>query len=124
MKIYVCHTTSFDYQQELYRPLKQSSLNKEHQIILPHFEGPEMFDSKSLLPSVNLVVAEVSFLSTSMGIEIGWANMLQKPIVFIYKESTKPSRSLKAVSENFIEYANSEDMVQKLQEFIQGLKTK
>ncbi|MDO8503514.1 MAG: hypothetical protein Q7S60_02385 [bacterium] len=66
----------------------------------------------------NLILAEVSYPSTAQGIELGWANTYGVPIVVIYKKGTKPSDSIKAVSDTFIEYENSDDMVEKLIDYL------
>jgi len=115
MKIYVCHSKSFDYKSELYEPLRLSPLNQLHEIILPHEFSEQSFNSKEVIPTVDLVLAEVSFPSTGMGIELGWANKDGKRIVFIYKQGTSLSASLKAVSEEFVEYISTADLTNKLQ---------
>ena len=41
MKIYVTHSNQWEYVQKLYQPLKQSRLEKEHEIYYPHDERSE-----------------------------------------------------------------------------------
>ena len=57
MKIYVTHSTSYDYHKELYLPLRQSPLDNLHDIVLPHEDGPEINDSKSIISNSDLVIA-------------------------------------------------------------------
>lgn len=118
MKIYVTHSSSFDYQNELYLPLRRSELNKLHEISLPHEHTTNQFNSKEYMKECDLILAEVSYPSTGQGIELGWANLYSIPIVCLYKKNLKPSGSLKVISNSFIEYENSEDLVQKLSEFL------
>ena len=66
-----------------------------------------------------MVIAEVTYHSTSVGIEIGWANAAGIPIICIYKTGGIPSRSLKNVFTVLIEYADGEEMVSKVGKFIQ-----
>lgn len=105
MKIYVGHAKSFDFENELYLPIKNSSLSKDHQIILPHEKGATPFPSKELFKTgCDLMIAEVSQPSTGLGIEIGWADVLNVPIVCVYRKGAKIAGSLKIITQDFIEY--------------------
>lgn len=114
MLIYVNHSTSFDYQTELYQPIRNSSLNSGHTIVLPHEDSVEPYDSKKVIQDAAIVLAEVSYPSTGQGIELGWASTLGKRIVCVFRKGAKYSSSLKVVSDEFIEYESLEDMLQKL----------
>ncbi len=123
MKIYIAHSTAYDFKVELYRPMRESDLASVHEIIFPHENNEELFDSKNLFKNgCDLIIAEVSFSSTGMGIELGWANALEIPIVCLYKKGVKPSGSLKAVSADFIEYDSTDDMLRKIKEHIVRIK--
>jgi hypothetical protein len=121
MKIYVAHAGTFDYEKKLYEPLRSSPLAVQHEFIFPHEEKNERFDSKEVSRTCDLFVAEVSEPSTGEGIEIGRAEMMNVPILFIYESGHKISRSLKFVSDKFIEYKNSQDLIEKLTDFIDDL---
>ena len=110
MKIYVAHSSSFDYQNELYEPLKQSGLAKAHKFFLPH-DGGNPENSKDIIKDSDLLIAEVSYPSTGAGIEIGWANSFGVPIWAVYKEGTKPSSSIKHVAPKIFPYKDSADLV-------------
>ncbi|MDD2823079.1 MAG: hypothetical protein PHQ59_03265 [Candidatus Daviesbacteria bacterium] len=116
MKIYVTHSSGFDYQKELYQPLRKSKLNNLHEITLPHEFFLEQFNSKEYLKECDLVLAEVSYPSEGQKIELGWASSYKVPIICIYKKGKKISDTLKTASNVFIEYESSEDMIQKLTE--------
>jgi hypothetical protein len=117
MKIYVTHASTFDYQTELYKPLRNSNLHIEHQVILPHENSTGLFSTKEFISQQELIIAEVSYPSTGQGIELGWANIHNVPIVCIYKSGTHPSSGLKMITEYFIEYDSPTDMIQKLSDF-------
>lgn len=121
MKIYVCHSSKFNYKKELYEPIRNSSLNNKYTFIFPHENRNQSFDSKNIIPKCNLVISEISYPSTPMGIELGWANKDNVRIVFIYKQEIKISESLKTVSNDFIEYSSTEDMIKKLELFLKNL---
>ncbi len=112
MNIYVAHSRDFDFKRYLYQPIRQSSLNAEHTFVLPHETSDQPFDSKQYLKNeADLLIAEVSEPATGLGIELGWANIYQVPIICVYKKGTKISGSLKAVSNNFVEYSSGEELI-------------
>ena len=118
MKIFVSHSNDFDYQNGLYVPLRNSSLNNKHEIFLPH-ENEKSVNTKDIIKDSDLIIAEVSYSATGLGIELGWADSFSKPIVCIYKEGNNTSNSLKSVTGEFISYSNSEDLVKKLVSFLE-----
>ncbi|MBT3816930.1 MAG: hypothetical protein HOE80_00380 [Candidatus Magasanikbacteria bacterium] len=119
MKIYVAHSRSFDFKKELYEPMRQSSLNNEHTFVLPHETSDESFNSKDYLKNeADVLIAEVSEPSTGLGIELGWANIYEVPIIGIYKKGSKVSGSLKVVSKNFVEYFNSKELISGIEKII------
>lgn len=122
MKIYVTHSAGFDYLNELYYPLRKSHINAQHHITLPYENSKEPFNSKEYMKECDLILAEVSYPSTGLGMELGWANLYNIPIVCIYKKETKLSKSLNTVSHTFIEYETSEDMLRKLEHMLNTLK--
>lgn len=124
MKIYVAHTSSIDFKNELYKPLRESPLNTQHEFILPHENSSEMYDSKNGLKDCDLVIAEVSEPSTSMGIELGWADLYGVKILAVYKKGTKPSRSLSAVTNLVYEYSSGNELVEIIEKVIKSLLLK
>jgi len=115
MKIYIGHSSNFDYKSELYNPIKESVLYSKHQFILPHDNSSEATNSKELIKTIDLVVAEVSYPSTGLGIELGWANYLNCPIICVYKKDSTISSSLKVLTNRFIEYSSAEELIKKLE---------
>lgn len=123
MKIYVGHSKQLDYEEQLYRPLRESILDGEHQIFLPHESKEESGQvvTKDLIKSCDLMIAEVSFPVTGLGIELGWADSFDCPIVFIYKKGSRLAGSLKLLSDKFIEYDNREDMIEKISNILKNM---
>ncbi len=122
MNIYVWHLRKYDFQKELYEPIKNSSLFKEHNIVLPHDKSDEPFSSREFLKDkCDLFVAEVSFPAIGLGIELWWADAFWVPIVFIYKKWAKLWGSLKVISDVFVEYESEEELVEKLKEVIKKI---
>lgn len=108
MKIYVCHSSSFDYKTELYEPLMRE-LSTTHEIILPH-ELETGLNSKDIIKTCDVVLAEVSFPSTGQGIELGWADAAGVPIICIHKSDAKPSQALHHIAGSFNSYTNSNNL--------------
>lgn len=111
MKIYVTHSTAFDFKEELYKPLRESELNTLHEIILPHEKNDEPFSSKEFIPTCDLIFAEVSYPSTGQGIELGWADKEGRKIICFHKSGTKYSSSLKTICDTFFEYDSTESLI-------------
>lgn len=116
-KIYIAHSRDFDFKRELYDPIRKSNLNSRYDFILPH-ETDQFFHSKEVIKKSRLVVAEVSFPATGEGIELGWADSFNIPIVCFYKEGMRPSGSIKAVTNDVIPYTDSTDILKKLERFL------
>lgn len=120
MNIYVAHSSSLPFKTELYQPIRECHLNDTHRVVLPHEDSDELFYSKEYFQTAcELVVAEVSEPSTGLGIELGWADLLDVPIVCIHREGTSPSGSIAAVSDTVREYSDADDVVRVLGEAIE-----
>jgi len=118
--IYFGHSKELNYEEELYKPIRQSELNKQYNFIFPHENGNKLYNSKELFQNgkCDLLINEVSHQSTGMGIEMGWANLLNIPVICVYKKGSKVSNSLRAVTDKFVEYDDKEDLIKKLKESI------
>lgn len=120
MKIFIAHSSDFDYSKKLYQPLRRSKLNDEHQILLPQENGKQVI-TKEMIKGVDLLVSEVSCPSTGQGIELGWADLLGTPIVCISEKGAKISTSLHNVTDVFMTYDNTGDMINQLEAFLNDL---
>jgi hypothetical protein len=121
MKIFVSHTKQSDYENELYKPLRASELSNKYDFFLPH-EGDRNVKTKDEIQASDLLLAEVSYPATGSGIEIGWADAANVPLLFIYKDGAKISGSLKYLTDNFIEYSSSGDLITKLSSYFESKK--
>lgn len=120
MDIYVGHSSSIDFKEQLYRPLRNSSLEDEHNLVLPHEDSDEQFDSKEFLKNeCDVFVAEVSEASTGLGIELGWADLYEVPVICIYREKAEISGSLSVLNAEMIEYKDREEMINAITEVIE-----
>ena len=120
MIIQLWHARDSDFQDELYNPLKSASFFSEHIWIFPH-DGIAKYDSKETLRTVDIFIAEVSHPATGLGIEIGFASLYGKRILCISKKWSQISSSLKYVTEDFIEYDDTKDMIDKVWSFLKNI---
>jgi len=117
-KVYVSHSTNFDFKKELYKPLKKL---EEFELILPHEKSGRLKNSRDIIKDCSALIAEVSHPSHGVGIEIGWANSFGIPVVFIFRKGSKISSSLKIVSDEFIEYEKVENIISKLKRVVNSI---
>lgn len=110
MKIYVGHSSDLDY-EKLYSFLRESDLDEEHEIILPHRDSNEPFDSRTYLKEeCDLFVAEVSKPSTGLGIELGWADIFKVPVLCVHREDAEISGSVHVVADEVKSYGAEEEL--------------
>jgi hypothetical protein len=113
--VYIGHSKNFDFENELYKPVRELELEPDIKIILPHEKGGEHASTKKLFENgCTLFIAEVSHPATGLGIELGYADMLHIPIVCFYKSGSEISNSLQSVTKRFVEYTDSVDLKEKL----------
>lgn len=117
MKIYVAHASKWEYKEKLYEPIKNSKIYEENEVFLPH-DSENAINSKEQIKESDLVIAEVSVPTIGLGIELGWAEYTETPILCIYKKGYEYSSSLKFITKNIIEYDDEQDMIKKIEEFL------
>lgn len=122
MKIIVTHASSFDYEKEFYAPLKKAVEGTAHELIFPHVWREQKKSGKEFIKSADLVIGEISHPSTGQGIEFGWADMLNVPIVFLRKTGAKSSSSLKYLKGEYVEYQDETELQKKVHAYLLGRK--
>ena len=118
-RIYVGHARDerLNYQEDLYLPLI-SSLGDDL-VIVPHEKGAEaQINSEEVLPTCHLMIAEVSYPSTGLGLELVWAKHAAVPVLCIYNINCQPSTSVTNYCPDIISYESNVDMVEKVVSWI------
>lgn len=113
MRIFVAHSSNYDFVNELYLPLRKSELNKKHDIFLPQEKGREVI-TVDIIRNSDVVIAEVSYPSTGQGIELGWSNIFKIPIICFFQEGRKYSTAINKLTKKIIQYKNSKDLIDKI----------
>jgi nucleoside 2-deoxyribosyltransferase len=104
--IYLAHAKEYpDFKQNLYLPLVDL-LTKDLHLILPHQNSDSPFNSRQLIfyQKVDLVLAELSYPATGLGIEMGWANSQNIPIIGLTKNNYKVSSSAQMLCQKILFY--------------------
>ena len=68
MKIYVSHSSNFDYINKLYNPIKSSNLMASNVFFFPHDKHKNGIKTKDIIGTFDLVIAESSLPATGQGI--------------------------------------------------------
>lgn len=118
MKIYVGHSRSFNFEEELYKPLRESKLADMAELVFPHEKDKPFFDSRDGLKDMDYMVAECSFPATGLGMELAWANMYTVPIIAVHKQGSSVSDSVKGIANFLIEYSAPGELAEKVIEIV------
>ncbi len=120
MKIFVAHSSGFDFTTKLYGPLRSSALNTAHEIHLPQ-EGKVEEITRDIIAAADVLLVEVSMPSLGAGIEMGWADAFDIPIIALYEKGTAVSFSIDNVITDRIEYKDEADMIKQIEEALSTL---
>ena len=112
MKVYVAHSREINFEKDLYQEIRKSEELQKYEIILPHEKNESNFQGRAFYKTIDVLIAEVSERATGLGIELGWCYDDHKPIYCIYREGSKISSSIKAVTNHFYEYKNNKEMIE------------
>lgn len=124
MNIYISHSSAYDYENEVYKPIRESTLAAIHRFFLPHEPANLDTDAKTELKQTDVLVTEASLPSTGQGIELAQAEAAGVPIICFFKTGSKPSGSLRFVTNKVIEYENINDLIAKLQYELDALSAR
>jgi hypothetical protein len=113
MRIYLAHSSNFNFSEKLYSPIKESELSKDHEILFPQ-EGPVEEITRNMIEEADALLADVSQPSLGVGIEMGWADSFHVPVIAMNEKGSAPSFSIDNVVSERFEYENPEDMIEKI----------
>ena len=100
MKIYIAHSREFDYQTELYTPIREDTNLPQDDIILPHEPSHDPKHSRDFYRKLDLMIAEVSYPATGL----------------------RPSGSIYAVTDHVLTYSSSAEMLNLIEKIIQDVR--
>lgn len=124
MKIYISHSKQLDYVKNLYKPIREDKELQKYEIILPHEITSESANTREFYKSLSVVIAEVSYPATGMGIELGWAYDDEIPLYCLYQRGHKISGSLKVICNHFIEYTSQAELLSLVKKIIEEVEKK
>ncbi len=122
-QLYLSHSKKYEnYKNLLYLPLRNSSLSKKYTLILPHESDDGSYPTKKLFDEKKeqlIVLAEISCDATGSGIELGWADDRDIPIISFYMHGLKGSTSAKMLSKENFTYCNFKDIIPSLENILE-----
>lgn len=110
MIIYFIHATCFDYITHFYEPIKTIDRLKHYSLIFPHEKSQHGIKSKNIIQQADLVIAEVSYSSIGVGIELGWADLFNKKIISLSQINMSVSSSLQFINTSHYQYIDNDDL--------------
>lgn len=109
MKVYVGHQNVTN--ESLHNLILNSEVLKKHQFIF----GENVADEKDWLKKCEVMIADVSYPTIPLGIEMGWADNYKINIVCVCVKGTAISSHLTRMCKEFLIYTEIEDLVEKLE---------
>ena len=77
--------------------------------------------SKAIISSeCDLMIAEVSYPSIGLGMELGWAEVARTPVLCVHQKDMDISSSLHMVLKDFIQYVDANDLSNKIDSFLRS----
>jgi hypothetical protein len=122
MKIFVSHSSNYDYNKQLYVPFLEVVENSNHNVFLPEIDRDNIIKTKDIIMKSDLFIVECSRPSIGLGIECGWAEAFNVPIVAIYEQSFKLSGSIKFITDKIYSYCNKNELKQLLKTIIKSFE--
>ncbi len=118
MKIYLAHSTKFDFQKEFYEPIKESKLMQKQDVyfLYDELKGVTPGSTKEIIRGCDIVIAEVSFSGIGLGVELGWADAFGKRIICVYRKGQKGSDFLNVLTDEVFEYSSPEELIEVLED--------
>lgn len=106
---------TWTYSNDLYTPIKKSELFGNYDFQLPHEHGDD-YNSREAIRRSRALVADVTYPDLGVGIEIGWAQSMDKPIIIVHEEGRSPLPFVKYASSKIYSYSGREDVAAKILE--------
>jgi len=72
-------------------------------------------NEKELLKNCDVMIADISYPTIPLGIELGWADIYDVDIICVCVKGTAISSHLTRMSKDILTYTDSTDMVEKLE---------
>ena len=111
MNIQIVHSREHDFVSELYEPLKRSDVRERHNFLLPHENNESWLDSYKTIQTMDLLIAEVSYPSLWLWMELARAFHFAIPVLCLHKAWMKPSSSVSYVTSNIQSYKDPKQMM-------------
>ncbi len=122
MKVYFGHSKAIDYENIIYKVIRESEDLKDYNIILPHETDKTAYNTRDFYKSLDLFIADISEKATGLGIELGWAFDDGVPIYYVYQEGSKLSSSVRCLSDKFYSYTDRDSLIEQVKLILKDWK--
>ncbi|GAB6440770.1 hypothetical protein bcgnr5369_02790 [Bacillus cereus] len=109
MKVYVGHQNVTN--EGLHNVILNSEILKKHQFIF----SENVTNEKECLKKCEVMIADVSYPTIPLGIEMGWADNYKIDIICVCVKGTAISSHLTRMSKEILIYTEIVDLVEKLE---------
>lgn len=117
MKVFLSHSTKFNFKNELYEPVRKY-LDSKHEIVLPE---ELKVNTKEIIKTCDVFFCEISYLSVGSAIETGWADAFEKPIFCFFKKGFTPSEAFSYLTNKMYEYESEKELVDLMNDILKNL---
>jgi len=121
LKIYFAHSKDFDFINEFYSPIENSETLKNNTLLFPHKLSIDSRNGREFYRDLDLIIAEVTYPATGIGMELAWAFDDGIPIYCFHRMGIKPSSSLLSVTSDITEYISVEDLVAQVEKIASNI---
>lgn len=106
--VYLAHSSKFDFKNKLYEPIKRSKIGNLYDFIYLMDNPGNLPNTKEMIQTCQAVIGEISYPSIGAGIEIGWADAFDIPLILIHNHSYNPPEYYKTFSSYLLKYDDPE----------------
>lgn len=120
MKIQIWHSRwEYDYNKLLYNPISSSSLFSNNIWVFPHSKNnTNWINSRETLRDADVFVAEVSYPSLWLWIELWFASFYNKRIICIHEKWKVVSGSIKYITNEVYMYEDRNSLINILKKYL------
>ena len=122
LNIYIMHSESIDYKNNIYKPLLELGLMKDYYLILPLSEKYKSNYIKELLTNSDIVICDLTNFNFFANLELKTAKKLNKPIYYFLNDKDKKINKYK--SDNLVIYTDKIDFSNKVKSILDSLNKK
>ena len=88
MLVHFSHSNHYNYGKYFYPKVEESELTTTHTLSFSNEDIYSPYEIRKLIAECDILIADISYFSIGLSMEIGYAKRNQKPIFYVYKDKT------------------------------------